>query len=46
MPARAQDSLKGVALVIGQSKYEHITALPNPAQDAREIAKLLDRSRL
>jgi uncharacterized caspase-like protein len=41
MPARAQDELKGVALVIGQSKYEHITALPNPARDAREIAKLL-----
>lgn len=34
-------SLKGVALVIGQSKYEHITALPNPANDAREMVKLL-----
>lgn len=41
MPARAQDTLKGVALVIGQSQYEHITDLPNPAQDARDIAKLL-----
>lgn len=40
-PARAADALKGVALVIGQSKYEHVTALPNPAQDARDIAKLL-----
>jgi len=39
--AQAQDALKGVALVIGQSKYEHITALPNPAADAREISKLL-----
>ena len=39
--ANAQDTLKGVALVIGQSKYEHITPLTNPAQDARDIAKLL-----
>lgn len=41
--ARAEDppSLKGVALVIGQSKYEHIPALPNPANDAREMVKLL-----
>ena len=36
-----QASLKGVALVIGQSKYEHISALPNPANDAREMVKLL-----
>jgi uncharacterized caspase-like protein len=41
VPTHAQDELQGVALVIGQSKYEHIAALPNPAQDAREIAKLL-----
>ncbi|MER9045784.1 caspase family protein [Mesorhizobium sp. M0923] len=34
-------SLKGVALIVGQSKYRHITALPNPANDARDIAKLL-----
>ena len=34
-------SLKGVALVIGQSTYEHIAELPNPANDAREIVKLL-----
>ncbi|MGE0501865.1 MAG: caspase family protein [Rhizobiaceae bacterium] len=40
---RAEDrrSLNGVALVIGQSKYEAIPALPNPANDAREMAKLL-----
>lgn len=40
-PAYAQESLKGVALVIGQSKYEHIAALPNPANDARDVVKLL-----
>ncbi|UVK36497.1 caspase domain-containing protein [Mesorhizobium sp. AR10] len=34
-------SLKGVALIVGQSKYEHITALPNPANDARDMAKML-----
>lgn len=33
--------LKGVALVIGQSKYEHLTPLANPANDAQSIAKLL-----
>lgn len=40
--ARAgEKSLKGVALIIGQSKYEHIAALPNPANDARDVAKML-----
>jgi uncharacterized caspase-like protein len=34
-------SLKGVALVIGQSNYEHIAQLPNPANDARAMVKLL-----
>ncbi len=34
-------ALNGVALVIGQSAYENIPALPNPANDAREMAKLL-----
>lgn len=38
---QAEESLKGVALVIGQSKYEHIPALANPANDAREMVKLL-----
>ena len=42
-PASAQEpkSLNGVALVIGQSAYENITPLPNPANDAREMVKLL-----
>lgn len=41
--AEAEDAktLKGVALVIGQSKYAHITPLTNPANDAREMVKLL-----
>jgi len=39
--AQEPKSLNGVALVIGQSEYEHITALPNPANDAREVVKLL-----
>ncbi|MHB9399136.1 caspase family protein [Mesorhizobium sp. RSR380A] len=34
-------SLRGVALIIGQSKYEHIAALANPANDARDMAKML-----
>lgn len=42
-PSFAQEpkSLNGVALVIGQSAYENIQALPNPANDAREMVKLL-----
>lgn len=39
----AQDSkpLKGVALIIGQSHYAHVTPLANPAQDARAVDGLL-----
>jgi uncharacterized caspase-like protein len=33
--------LRGIALVIGESRYAHLTALPNPANDARAVAKLL-----
>lgn len=40
-PAEEKGRLSGIALVIGQSDYEHITALPNPANDAREVVKLL-----
>lgn len=39
--AEEPKALKGVALVIGQSKYAHITPLANPANDAREMSKLL-----
>ena len=34
-------ALKGIALVIGQSKYDHLGPLPNPGSDARAIQKLL-----
>jgi uncharacterized caspase-like protein len=42
-PAQADDAkaLKGVALVIGQSKYQHIAGLANPANDAKAIGDLL-----
>lgn len=39
--ARAEDALHGIALVIGQSRYEHLPELPNPANDARAIDRLL-----
>lgn len=39
--AWAQD-LKGIALVIGESKYESLTKLVNPNQDARDIDDLLN----
>ncbi|MEO6014004.1 MAG: caspase family protein [Devosia sp.] len=41
VPAWAADELKGVALVIGESKYETLSALANPSQDARAIDNLL-----
>ncbi|QKC95969.1 caspase family protein [Mesorhizobium sp. NZP2298] len=42
-PARADDAkpLRGVALVIGESQYRSLPALPNPANDARAVAQLL-----
>ncbi len=39
--AAAQAPLRGVALVIGNSGYEHLSPLPNPANDARAIERLL-----
>lgn len=42
VPAAVQaQALKGVALIVGQSKYQHIAALPNPANDARDVVKLM-----
>ena len=32
---------KRVALVVGNGKYEHVTALPNPKNDAKEVAAKL-----
>ena len=34
-------SLRGVALVLGESDYEHLPKLPNPVNDARRIEELL-----
>lgn len=43
LPADAQDkAMRGVALVIGQSKYEHLPALTNPDSDAQAIEKMLE----
>jgi len=41
--ARAQEpkTLNGVALIVGQSDYAHIPSLANPANDARDMSKLL-----
>jgi uncharacterized caspase-like protein len=39
--AFAQEALKGVALVIGQSRYEFLTPLANPGNDARRVEELL-----
>jgi len=36
-----QKPMHGIALVIGQSRYEHLAALPNPANDARAVDRLL-----
>ncbi len=44
LPALADETspaLKGVALVIGQSKYQHLPTLTNTANDTREITRLL-----
>lgn len=38
--ASAQTSLKGVALIIGQSKYQHLPPLTNPANDAQAIGRI------
>ena len=45
VPALAEEpkALKGVALVIGQSDYEHVAKLPNPENDARAIEEMLDK---
>jgi uncharacterized caspase-like protein len=37
----AAQELRGVALVIGESKYESLSALVNPNKDARDIDRLL-----
>jgi uncharacterized caspase-like protein len=39
-PAETAKPLKGVALVIGQGKYEHLTPLANPANDTQAMTGL------
>ena len=39
----SKTTLRGVALVIGQSKYKHLTPLPNPAHDADQLEALLNQ---
>src|SRR5262249_9939367 len=34
---------KGVALVVGNSNYKYVAKLPNPRNDARDIAAVLSR---
>src|SRR5690349_7228640 len=41
-PTPVAGAEKRIALVIGNSAYENVTALPNPANDAREIGKFLN----
>lgn len=45
LPARAEDAapLRGVALIVGQSAYEHLPPLANPEGDARAVEDLFDR---
>ncbi|QKD05392.1 peptidase C14 [Mesorhizobium loti R88b] len=42
-PAAANDArpMRGVALVIGESRYYNLPLLPNPANDARAVDRLL-----
>ena len=43
LPSQAEEgTLRGVALVIGQSKYQHLATLINPESDARDIESLLE----
>ncbi|MFZ5671690.1 MAG: caspase family protein [Pseudomonadota bacterium] len=41
VPAQEARSLKGVALIVGQSGYAHVTPLANPTRDARAVDGLL-----
>jgi uncharacterized caspase-like protein len=41
LAAHAAQAMHGVALVIGESKYEQLPVLANPSKDARDIDRLL-----
>ena len=45
-PSAPLADVKKVALVIGNGKYAHVAALPNPVNDARAVAKIAARDRL
>lgn len=42
LPVTAAETLRGVALVIGNSAYEHLPQLANPDSDARAIEDLFE----
>jgi len=42
-PAAAQDTLRGVALVIGQSDYANLPDLKNPVNDSGDMTRLLTK---
>ncbi|MEX0343940.1 MAG: caspase family protein [Rhizobiaceae bacterium] len=41
--AAGAETLRGHALVVGQSDYEHLSKLPNPANDAQAVSGLLEQ---
>jgi peptidoglycan hydrolase-like protein with peptidoglycan-binding domain len=43
-PSDAAWAMRRVALVVGNSAYQHVPQLPNPARDAQAIADLLRKS--
>ena len=46
LPASFAQSQNRVALVIGNGAYAHAGKLPNPANDANDVAAALRRDRL
>ena len=42
-PVLAQDALRGVALIVGESEYQRLPALANPRGDARAVSQMLSR---
>jgi tetratricopeptide (TPR) repeat protein len=40
-PASPQQSLRRIALIVGNGRYRNVTALPNPPNDARAVASHL-----
>jgi uncharacterized caspase-like protein len=42
--AIADKAEKHVALIVGNSAYQHSSALPNPAKDAKAIAAMFQKS--